>query len=70
MFLDAYGLEMTRSEVVPAMLVRQGMLVARGNDTENLAMREWAHRCRTGVVDHFVAEAGRLHRWREAHRTG
>lgn len=48
-FLDAYGLEVARSDVVAAMLMRQGVLVARGHELMDLAMSEWAHACQTWV---------------------
>ena len=51
--LDAYGPEVARGEVSLAMLIRQGILVARGRETGNLAMSEWAQACQTWVQENL-----------------
>ena len=67
-FVDAYRPEVTRGEVVAAMLIRQEMLVARARETGDLAMFAWAQVCRTWVQENLDVlrcspQPNRTHFW-------
>ncbi|WP_370643115.1 phosphotransferase [Bordetella sp. LUAb4] len=61
LFLDAYGPDgPLQSDVVAAILVRQGILVAEGRRKGDLAMSRWAEDCGTWTQLHLATPSLRL----------
>jgi hypothetical protein len=52
-FLAAYGPIPNEADVINAMLLRQSILIAEGERTGNVTMRDWAARCRLWTLRHF-----------------
>ncbi len=56
-FLDAYGPDLARTDmVVAAMLQRQDLLIAQGRRIGDMAMAQWAERCRAWTSAHLCDE--------------
>jgi aminoglycoside phosphotransferase (APT) family kinase protein len=53
-FRNAYGAEISRGEIIAAMLERQRQLSAQGRANGNAAMAQWAEDCRAWVQRNFV----------------